>query len=68
MDTLVKISGLSVKIEADPARQRGPETPELYGSYQKIRSQCGWEPRVSFEQSLQDVYKFWFDYVARGGE
>jgi GDP-4-dehydro-6-deoxy-D-mannose reductase len=68
LDTLVKISGLSVKIEADPARQRGPETPELYGSYQKIKSQCGWEPRISFEQSLQDVYKFWFDYVARGGE
>jgi GDP-4-dehydro-6-deoxy-D-mannose reductase len=65
LDTLIEISGLDVKIESDPARQRGPETPELYGSCERIKSLCGWEPEISFERSLEDVYRYWFDFVAQ---
>lgn len=66
LDTLVSISGLAVSIEQDPERMRGPEVPELYGSYEAIRLACGWEPRITFERSLEDVYRYWYDAVGSG--
>jgi GDP-4-dehydro-6-deoxy-D-mannose reductase len=66
LDTLVSISGLEVSIEQDLERMRGPEVSELYGSYEAIRKACGWEPRISFERSLEDVYRYWYDAVKSG--
>jgi GDP-4-dehydro-6-deoxy-D-mannose reductase len=66
LDTLIEISGLAVSVEQDPARLRGPEVRELYGSYEAIRAACGWEPRIPFERSLEDVYRYWYDAVAAG--
>ena len=66
LDTLLSISGLNVSIEPDPSRLRGPETPELYGSYDAIHQTCGWQPEISFERSLEDVYRYWYDEVAAG--
>lgn len=63
LDTLIAISGISVTIEQDPDRLRGPEVPELYGSYEAIRQACGWEPRITLEKSLEDVYRYWYDAV-----
>ncbi len=67
LDTLVAISGISVTIEQDPERLRGPEVPELYGSYDAIHEACGWEPQITFEKSLEDVYRYWYDAVSLGG-
>lgn len=64
LDTLLSISGLNVAIEPDPSRLRGPETPELYGSYDAIHQTCGWQPEISFDRSLEDVYRYWYDEVA----
>lgn len=66
LDTLISISGLQVAVEKDAARLRGPEVRELYGSYNAIHEACGWEPRVPFERSLEDVYQYWYDAVAAG--
>jgi len=66
LDTLLSIAGVNVSIEPDPSRLRGPETPELYGSYEAIREACGWHPEISFERSLEDVYRYWYDQVAAG--
>ncbi|MFN4894624.1 MAG: GDP-mannose 4,6-dehydratase [Pseudomonadota bacterium] len=66
LDTLIGISGIAVAVERDPARLRGPEVPELYGSYESIRSVCGWEPQIPFEKSLEDVYRYWYNAVATG--
>lgn len=66
LDTLISISGLQVDIKKDPARLRGPEVRELYGSCDVIREACGWEPRVPFERSLEDVYRYWYDVVSAG--
>lgn len=66
LDVLVAISGLEVVIEKDPARLRGPEVPELYGSYAAIQDACGWTPQIALEQSLEDVYRFWYNMVSSG--
>lgn len=64
LDTLISISRLEVTVEQDAARMRGPEVAELYGSYSAIHQACGWEPTIPFAQSLEDVYRYWYDMVA----
>ena len=64
LDTLIRVSGVSVTIEQDPARMRGPEVPELYASYEKASASVGWAPSISFEQSLLDIYRYWYDRLA----
>jgi GDP-4-dehydro-6-deoxy-D-mannose reductase len=66
LDTLISISGVYVDVQLDPNRLRGSEASELYGSYGLIHSKSGWEPKISFERSLEDVYRYWFDRVAEG--
>ncbi|MFO0416252.1 MAG: GDP-mannose 4,6-dehydratase [Pseudomonadota bacterium] len=66
LDSLINLSGLSVEIERDPARMRPSEVPEVYGSYQALKRACGWEPRYSLEDSLRDVYQYWYDQVGKG--
>jgi GDP-4-dehydro-6-deoxy-D-mannose reductase len=67
LDSLIKLSGLSVEIERDPTRMRPSEVPEVYGSYRSLNDASGWEPQYSLEQSLKDVYQYWYDQVATGG-
>jgi GDP-4-dehydro-6-deoxy-D-mannose reductase len=64
LESLIKISGLDVEVRQDPERMRGPEVPELYGSIERAREECGWQPEISFEQSLRDVYHSWHQTLA----
>jgi GDP-4-dehydro-6-deoxy-D-mannose reductase len=66
LDTLVAISGVQVTVEQDPARMRGPEVPEVYGSCKAIAKHCGWIPEITIQRSLEDVYRYWFDRVSAG--
>jgi GDP-4-dehydro-6-deoxy-D-mannose reductase len=48
-----------VEIAADPARLRPSDTPCLYGSYDKLRHDTGWQPHIPLRQSLADVLAEW---------
>ena len=50
-------------MQQDPARMRGPEVPELYTSYERAKSVVGWQPIIPFEQSLADIYQYWYERV-----
>jgi GDP-4-dehydro-6-deoxy-D-mannose reductase len=65
LDTLIAVSGLEVEVRRDPARMRGPEVMELYASTDKAWRECGWRPSISFEQSLEDIYRHWYDRLAK---
>lgn len=66
LDTLISLSGVDVQVERDPERMRGPEIAELYTDCGHIFRECGWSPQISLEQSLADIYEYWFDQVAQG--
>lgn len=66
LDILISVSGVAVDVQTDPDRMRGPEVPELYGSYERARSVCGWQPSIPLERSLEDVYRYWYDLIASG--
>ena len=64
LDELVKISGLDVTIEQDPARMRASEVPEIRGDCTKAYHELGWQTTRSLSQALSDVYQYWYDQLA----
>jgi GDP-4-dehydro-6-deoxy-D-mannose reductase len=63
LDRLLRVSGLSVDIRVDPRRVRPVEVPELFGSYAAAERAFGWRPEIPLEQTLEDVYRYWYDFV-----
>ena len=53
---LIRISGLDVKMNVDTDKQRRAEQRRMCGDNKKCRSQTGWSPKYSIEQTLRDVY------------
>jgi GDP-4-dehydro-6-deoxy-D-mannose reductase len=58
LEVLIRASGLDVRIEIDPARMRPVDTPRLVGSYARLREAVGWEPEISLERTMEDLFKF----------
>ena len=57
---LLKISGLSVKVEQDPALLRPSDEKTLLGDNRKLKA-LGWAPEIPFETTLRDIYNNWLE-------
>jgi len=57
IDLLAKILNVQVTTETDPKRIRPNDNRIIIGSFEKIKSQTGWEPKFSLEDSLNTVIK-----------
>jgi GDP-4-dehydro-6-deoxy-D-mannose reductase len=66
LDTLIELSAVSVDVQNDPNRMRPSDTPCLYGSYEKIRRDTGWQPHIPLRQSLSDALEDWLARSASG--
>lgn len=54
LQMMIDYSGTEVDIEIDPSRLQGRlDVKKVYGSYQKIRSHCGWQPKRNLSQTLK---------------
>ena len=56
---LIALSEVEVTVETDPERMRPSDTPCLYGSSAKLQALTGWQPRISLENSLADIFAEW---------
>ncbi|MES1240210.1 MAG: GDP-mannose 4,6-dehydratase [Acidobacteriota bacterium] len=65
LSRLIEISGLDVKIEVDPERLRPSDVEILIGDASKFKADTGWEPRIPFEQTLNDLLDYWRQTLAR---
>lgn len=56
LQTLLKTMGLvnQVTVEVDPERIRPTDLMDLYGSYERLTKDTGWQPQIPFEQTIQD--------------
>jgi GDP-4-dehydro-6-deoxy-D-mannose reductase len=63
LETLIEISGQKVEIQTDQERVRPLEVPEVYGSIAKARAELDWEPRYKIRDTLQDIYRYWWERV-----
>jgi GDP-4-dehydro-6-deoxy-D-mannose reductase len=52
---LAAMLGVSPIPEVDAALARGSDISSLIGDASRLRAETGWAPRISFEQTLQDV-------------
>lgn len=55
LDILLRYSGRPIRVEVDPDRLRPADVPDIVCDASKFRARTGWEPRISFEQSLRDL-------------
>lgn len=56
-EELARVVGLSVRFRVDEALLRPVEVPVLRGSFAKLHDATGWEPTITFSQSLSDVIR-----------
>ncbi len=55
LNVLLGLSEVEIKVRVDPARLRPVDVPEIRGDSGKLRRDTGWQPSLSFEETLQDV-------------
>lgn len=65
LDILLAYSSTDVTVEQDPARMRPADVPLAYADITKITSDVGWQPSISFEESLETVLAYWREIVRR---
>ena len=56
---LLNLSGVSAEIVTDTERYRPTDQPRVCGSYQKLEEQTGWNPEVSIDETLLNLYRYW---------
>lgn len=54
---IIDMSGKQINVEINPDRLRPADNQAIIGSYDKIFNELGWEPKIHFDQSLQDVIR-----------
>jgi len=59
LDTLIRLSGVEVKIEQDVARLRPSDVPVLLGDATRFREATGWTPEIPYEKTLADMLDYW---------
>ena len=59
LDMLLGLSRERVKVETDPKRLRPSDVEILLSDSTKFRKLTGWEPKIPFSQSLQDLLDYW---------
>ncbi|MGA2933653.1 MAG: GDP-mannose 4,6-dehydratase [Methanomicrobiales archaeon] len=60
---LSSIAGISVQVRTSADLMRPADNPNIVGSNEKIRREIGWQPRVSFDESLRAIYDYWYSRV-----
>jgi len=63
LNTLLKFSGVDVEIKRDPARMRPSDVQILVGDHSKFSKATGWEPKIPFEKTLEDLLNHWRERV-----
>jgi GDP-4-dehydro-6-deoxy-D-mannose reductase len=51
--------GIRIEIHEEQNQIRPIDNPRIVGSYQKMYNNLGWEPKITFEQSLKSIYQYW---------
>ena len=56
---MLELAGVEARIEQDASRMRSAEQRRMWGSFEKLRRDTGWQPSIGIDQSLRDILQFW---------
>ncbi|HOV32788.1 MAG TPA: GDP-mannose 4,6-dehydratase [Candidatus Hydrogenedens sp.] len=59
IETLQKETGIKVKITVDSERMRTYDISKIYGSYEKLKADTSWEPKLNINDILTDLLDYW---------
>ena len=59
IDAMARQLNLQVEINVDPHMIRLADNRKMIGSNEKIKRELGWENRITLEQSLNDILRYW---------
>ncbi len=59
LDVLLSMSSVSIRVEVDPQRTRPVDAPLIVADITRLQRATGWQPTISFEESLQRVLAYW---------
>lgn len=65
LEKLISMTDRAIDIQTDPARLRPSDVLILIGDASKFRETTGWEPRIPFEQTLEDTLNYWREYLRK---
>ena len=66
LDELIALAGVSVQIQAEPARMRTAEQRRMRGDPHKIHAISGWHATMPIHESLRNTLQFWEGELAHG--
>jgi GDP-4-dehydro-6-deoxy-D-mannose reductase len=59
LDVLLSFSNSKIEIANDPSRSRPSDVELLCGNATKFKNQTGWQPKYSFEETMEDLLNYW---------
>lgn len=59
IEYLASIASVKVELRQDPERMRPSENRRIFGDNSKIKQTTGWEPKITLEQSLENILEYW---------
>ncbi|QQS20182.1 GDP-mannose 4,6-dehydratase [Candidatus Saccharibacteria bacterium] len=59
LDLILTAADSHAVVENDPTRMRPSDTPDIYGSHEKLTADTGWQPEIPLEVTLADVVADW---------
>jgi GDP-4-dehydro-6-deoxy-D-mannose reductase len=63
LEMLLGMSSARIEIKQDPARLRPSDVKILLANASKFQKATGWEPTISFEQTMRDLLAYWRTHV-----
>ena len=68
LNTLISYSSAKdrIRIEVDPERLRPIDADLQIPDCRKFKAHTGWEPQISFEQTMRDLLDYWRDALEKG--
>jgi GDP-4-dehydro-6-deoxy-D-mannose reductase len=65
LDTLLKMSSVTIDVQQDPDRMRPADIPKVVCDASKFRNHTGWTQHYSFDQTVHDILNDWRVRVAQ---
>jgi GDP-4-dehydro-6-deoxy-D-mannose reductase len=61
LNNLIGFCPKEIKIIKDLSKMRPSDVPVIESSIDKIKTEVGWRPQISIEQTLYDTYQYWIN-------
>jgi GDP-mannose 4,6-dehydratase len=59
LEKAVELSTSEIDVQVDPEKLRPTDEPIIMGDNTKIRTDCGWSPKMTMDETLERMLRYW---------